>query len=271
MFKPDPNEIREKYFPPVAKLFVDIETTGLEPQEGAVMLSVGAFVEYGSLREPFEVVILPTKEEWEKASPKALQVNGMTWEVLEKDGVPLKEAAARFVEFLAQHLYGKEFVHVGQNPDFDLKFLKASWYGDLKFMGYPFNRSVNIIELTKLTQQFDSTLRTKYYNSHAISKALGVAEESKVHTAIGGTMAVHRNYTALFNRFAAWVKSLHEKADKEETTELMRLPIVCPNFEDWERAAKEIGWTQPSKFHFVNRDGERYTCVWGKPPFLLKI
>jgi DNA polymerase III epsilon subunit-like protein len=259
-------------------LYVDIETTGLEPSEGAVMLSIGAIAELDEGEEVAtlpntELIILPTKDQWGQASPKALQVNGMTWEYLEKHGVPLRDAEAAFGRFIAEHVFLKGFVHVGQNPDFDLKFLRFYWALTLVFLGYPFSKPtpINIIELTKETQRFDPTLKTRYYNSHAISKALGVEEESKVHTAMGGTLAVYRNYKALYKRFTDWVDKLHKAADKESTPDLMRLPVVCPNFKDWERAAKELGWLQPSTYHFVDKDGVRYTCVWGKPPFLLKI
>lgn len=281
MFLPDPVGLHVKYFSDRPRVYIDIETSGLEPTEGACILAIGAMAQRfdddtpkaSTPTENFEVVVLPTNEQWEKASPEALKVNGMTLEYLKEHGVPLQEAIAEFTTFIARNFKpGESYFHVGQNPAFDIKFLRWAMGEELKFLGYPFYDSVNIIECFKTIQQIDRTLKTDRYNGHAISRALGVKEEDKVHTAMGGTEAVYRNYWALEGRYQQWISDLRREVLAGNLSRAIAIPIKVNSYEEWKAQSKDFGWTYTgTSTQYVDKDGQRYSCVWGVPPVLVKL
>ena len=62
-------------------IFVDLETSGLSPEHGAAILSIGMIADDGALTSPIselEIHVIPTEEQWALASPQALEVNGLT-------------------------------------------------------------------------------------------------------------------------------------------------------------------------------------------------
>lgn len=278
MFLPDPVETENKYFPEMSKLFVDIETTGLEPIQGHKMLSIGAIRQIRSNLVPpwedavkeFEVTIKISREDFEKASPEALAVNGVTYEYIEEHGIPFDEAMDKFIEFVMPALKTK-CIHVGQNPGFDIKFLASECYKPLSFVGYPLKNPIDVIELFKTLQQFDKTLYTAKYNGHAISKALGVEEEAKIHTAMGGTRAVYRNYWALFKRWEIFERDLRREVNSGNVSRAIPLPFACISEEEFRQKSGELGWTYAGSTQYVDKDGQRYSLWWGLPPILYTI
>lgn len=183
-------------------IFVDLETSGLEPMEGAVILAIGAVVEVpgkgheGELSE-FNCYIKPTEMQWKNAKKEALEVNGITWEYLEEHGVTFEEARELFLSWLAKNkVESGRVIYVGQNPAFDQKFLHY-WMGiELDFMGFPSSED-EIFDIRKLYSILASRSVVPYLknrNGHAISEALGVEQEPKPHQAIEGARVVKRNY-----------------------------------------------------------------------------
>jgi DNA polymerase III epsilon subunit-like protein len=76
-------------------IFVDLETSGLSPEHGARILSFGLIADDGTVTSPIqelEVHVIPTEEQWAQASLQALDVNGLTMEFLQANGVPLPTA-----------------------------------------------------------------------------------------------------------------------------------------------------------------------------------
>jgi len=190
-------------------IFVDIETSGLKPEDGAVPLAIGAVAELkgkklaGQVAE-FYGVVLPTREQWAAASPKALVVNGLTWEYLCKHGKPLQ----RVVEDFAQWVFGNKvtatsYVHVGQNPAFDLRFLKHFFQAELEFVGYPLhgecvdNRDLyGILESRRVMPYLAREQGGR--TSERISAALGLEPEPFPHNALEGARAAQRNFNRLY-------------------------------------------------------------------------
>jgi DNA polymerase III epsilon subunit-like protein len=189
-------------------LFLDLETTGLKPEEGAVILSIGAIAELrgkanaGKVAE-FEAVVLPTSAQWEKASPEALKVNGMTWGYLEKHGKPLEIVMYEFLAWLQAN--GVSLEHhflVGQNPQFDLGFLKC-YMPELQFIGFPLegaidNRDLYSILVSRKVMPF-LPQNMGGRKSENLSQALGVTPEPWPHTALEGARAVQRNYQKMID------------------------------------------------------------------------
>jgi DNA polymerase III epsilon subunit-like protein len=185
----------------VKKCFIDLETTGLDPwvddpeetTKKGVILSAGFVLETG---EEFQVIITPTLEEWEHASPQALKVNGMTWDFLKENGEIFQDAVSEIITWLKeQNVNNEEWVFVAQNAPFDKKFMYAFMDEWLKFVNAP-ETWVDFIPIYKNIGALVG-LNVHYQNSHHISKQLGVPEEPKPHEAIEGARALKRNYDAL--------------------------------------------------------------------------
>lgn len=184
-------------------LFLDIETTGLKPAEGAVILALAAIAELrgkkneGKIAE-FEAVVLPTKDQWAKASPEALKVNGMTLEYLEANGKPLEQVTYDFLVWLQETgVTTDHYFLVGQNPKFDLGFLEY-YMPELDFIGFPRgnfldNRDLYSILVSRKAMPFLPVARGGRSGKN-ISLALGVEPEPDIHTAIEGARVVRRNY-----------------------------------------------------------------------------
>ncbi len=208
------------------KLFLDIETSGLNPPK-AVPLSIAMVCETSpTTRRHFEVLIDPTDEQWENRNAKAMEVNGLTREVLKEEGVSLEQAKIEFLSFFLQcGITHNNTLLVGQNPSFDIKFL--DFYFPTKFMGFPPQTLFDNIELFKITEQYD--LKLKPYknsrNTHNMSKALKVQEEDNIHTAMGGALAAIRNFNALRNRMQEALDRMIQAAEKG-TSEGFDVPEV---------------------------------------------
>jgi len=185
----------------VKKCFIDLETTGLSPwvdtpellKKKGVILSAGFVLETGP---EFQVVITPTPEEWGFASPKALEVNGMTWDYLKEHGVVLQEAISKIITWLKeQDVNNEEWVFMAQNASFDKQFMIHFMDEWLKFVNAP----EEWIDFIPIFKNLGSKLGLNvfYQNGHHISRELGVPEEPKPHEAIEGARSLKRNYDAL--------------------------------------------------------------------------
>ena len=191
-------------------IFLDIETSGLSPSHGAVILSIGMIHDEGRLESPtseFEIHITPTPEEWAQASEQALTVNGLTYEFLCEHGIPLKEAVRQVCDWLIERRVWLGTDVIGQNPDFDFRFLNYFMGMDLLNTGFPANRSpTNVIEMAKELAERDEkfrpiseTGRISFKGSN-ISKALGLPPEPDVHRALAGAHACRQNYYGVVER-----------------------------------------------------------------------
>jgi DNA polymerase III epsilon subunit-like protein len=176
-------------------LFLDIETTGTSVID-SVILQVGAIhIPTGSI---FDVTILPTKEEFARANPVALDVTGITWDFLLGNGVSCQQAKDDFTRFLF-HL-PPDYTVVGQNIQFDLRFLQQFWASELDWVGFPFGRFEDIIPLFKTLKKLDRSIRSPNNKSASISQALGLPREPDMHRALEGAKAAMRNYLSITER-----------------------------------------------------------------------
>lgn len=175
------------------KIFIDTETSGLEPGRG-VIFSVGIVLSTGP---ETEVVICPTKEEFDRSSPKALEVNGMTWEFLSEKGIPLDQATKRTLDWLVENEVDSEnWVWMAQNAKFDRKFMEH-FMGDFMYGFYGLPKKW--IDFIPLFRKYGSELglNTKYRNQAHIAKELEVPPEPEIHYALEGARSLSRNYMAL--------------------------------------------------------------------------
>lgn len=185
------------------RLFVDLETTGLKPEEGHVVLS-GCFIldkaDMDVNSELFEFVIQPTEEEYANASPKALEVNGFTWELLQETGDPRPLAIQKILSWILQHNITYDTVEfIGQNPSFDQRFLWALMPKELEFACFP-RESVDVIHLAKSLAAKDPSTKFPSFHGAGISRGLGIEEEGDLHLARGGAESCRRNYYEIHRR-----------------------------------------------------------------------
>lgn len=178
--------------------YLDLETTGLEPDEGAIILSIGVVFEKLTTKEPqiheFYGVVAPTENQWKLASQKALDVNGFTWEFLQENGKPFRLVRDDFLRWMSSTLTKTKFAYVGQNPAFDLKFLHTFMGRELDFIGVSFDEVINTQDLYSILV---NRRMVPYIGRPALKKiclAVDVEPEPEVHNALEGARAVRRAY-----------------------------------------------------------------------------
>lgn len=281
MFKADPIKVDNMFMKLRDKLYLDIETSGFEPTEGACIFSIAFIHEKhkpdsdDSTLEEFEIVILPTEEQWQNASPGALKVNGITWEYLEKEGVPLAEAKMKITSWLAGRVgSGTDTFLVGQNPKFDLKFFRYFMKPELDFVGFPWDDVVDNISLFKTLKNLNPEIKSPDNKGHSISRAIGVEEEDTIHTAIGGARVVYRNFNGIHDKVTEVIEAYRKDAVDGVNGNAILLPERAVTFADWVNVAvNKLGWIQVSTdaHQFVDPDGVRWSYAIGSPPILIKL
>jgi len=181
-------------------LFIDLETSGLEVPP-AVILQIGAVYK----DKTFNQLVIPNHVDWAFASPKALEVNGLTLEKLHAGGVKPEQAFSAFINWLLEHdITAKTAFYVGQNPGFDQKFLSYFMGEVLAFVDFP-TITVDVRELytEALQRKVLTTNGSNYRSGENISRALGLPPETYPHDALAGARAAAQNYFALMKLLGA--------------------------------------------------------------------
>lgn len=182
-------------------VFVDLETSGLFPENGHVILSIGAIAQTKVRESPFYQVICPTQAEFDLAAPKALEVNGFTWDQLIEEGLPFQQALNAFLEWGSKNYVKKGRAQIiGHNIQFDLKFLKYYMGTALDFLGFPWDDVIDIKDMWSSMVnrgKLDRIKDKKGRSAANIAKALGVEGEPDIHNALEGAKLAQRNFHAL--------------------------------------------------------------------------
>lgn len=120
---------------------LDVETTGLEPAAGHDVLEIGAQKIQGqTVLGEYTALIKPTRPL--PADVVAFhQQNGLTMELLKKEGRPVEQVIPELVEFIG------DAIIVAHNAPFDVGFINEH----LKRLGQPplTNRTVDTLEIAK--------------------------------------------------------------------------------------------------------------------------
>jgi len=135
-------------------LYLDTETTGLNPVINDI-IELGAIIEVkGERKEEFKAVCRPFN--MKSISRKALETNQHTMDMIETYPDP-KEVFKKFILFLGKYFNGKDFnnryVLVGQNVDFDKRFLKA-FFHKCGYDEYAFNKVIHYQSIDLLGLSF---------------------------------------------------------------------------------------------------------------------
>lgn len=101
---------------PESYIVLDVETTGLSAV-GHELLEIGAIVvEKGEIRATYQAFIKPKIS----LSPQIKALTGLSDEMLQREGMELKQAISEFLEFAGQYTV------VAHNASFDYSFLRAA-------------------------------------------------------------------------------------------------------------------------------------------------
>ena len=142
---------------------IDVETTGLRPEQGHI-IEIGALrVHEGTFREELSVLVssdIPLPSE-------IVQLTGITDEMLQKQGIPLRAALERLKSFIGDGLV------VCHNLPFDMLFLNTAYQScgmeviknpsrDTLVMARKRIRSIADYKLTTLAQHFGLNTETAH-------------------------------------------------------------------------------------------------------------
>lgn len=105
-------------------IFLDLETSGLDPRKHNLLEAAFRILDLntGELVRTYQSVIYQPPEIWKKSDPESLEVNGFTWDAVEKgkkQEVVAQEITDIFKEVGIER--GKA-VYICQNPSFDRAF-----------------------------------------------------------------------------------------------------------------------------------------------------
>ncbi len=170
-------------------LFLDTETTGLDPEKHAVIQISGIVEIDGEVKEEFDLRCKPFHGEM--VSKEALAVNGITMAQLMAFDDPDK-THRRFYTLLDKYCnrYDKKtkFTMVGQNPKFDYDFLNK-WFrknGDIYWYSYVDYHLIDLIAATAL-MSLAGRLKVENMKLATVAAALGI--EHQAHDALGDIRA----------------------------------------------------------------------------------
>jgi DNA polymerase III epsilon subunit-like protein len=181
---------------------VDIETTGLDPNECHILQIGACFLHDSKYRFSVDVRYGALNTVWNK---EAEAVHGITYEqACNSDRLEFDVAIKKFDEWL---LSVKEelkdsspsFIMAGSNPDFDWKFLNTfyqytnmkSWRYGLPRITFPFARHTFSLQSMYITYHsifnWDKNLPDSL-GADSIYEAMGLEKEPKPHNALNGCL-----------------------------------------------------------------------------------
>ena len=117
------------------KCFIDVETTGLDPEKHGV-IQVAGIIEASGREQTFSFNIKPFRSDL--INREALDVNKLTVTDLEKFEEPMKvykELGNLFMTYVDRYSKKDKMFFIGYNASFDYNFMRAFWKkaGDVYF------------------------------------------------------------------------------------------------------------------------------------------
>lgn len=166
------------------KIFLDTETTGLDPLEGHEIIEIAIITEYSDgSEEIWETKIKPNR--LHLAAPKALEINGYNEEDW-LDAMPMSEA----IYEIAKRLQGG--LLIGYNPFFDWGFIKAA----LQEYNLEPSYRIRCIDVMVLVHEHLQPIGLKYLSLDAVRTFLSWEKEGS-HSALKDTLDTKRLYYLL--------------------------------------------------------------------------
>ena len=104
-------------------VIVDTETTGLDPNKGAIITQIGCAVVDLEKEKIVDSLDLKLQFKEEKADPEALKHSAYDSEVWSKEAIPFKEAATKLVDFFKKYSSPDLYLGGHNYNNFDRRFL----------------------------------------------------------------------------------------------------------------------------------------------------
>lgn len=175
-------------------IFLDIETTGLDPVRHRAIDVAFKLIDLSTGRElgSYQSLIKIEPFEWEQKDPYSIEINGYKWEEI-ASGIPLFQVQQEIVKkFKGWRVKRGEDVFICQNPSFDRSFFahmvpvytqeELNWpYHWLDFASMYWAKLVEKAERSK--EILPSPLNL---SKNAIARLFGLPEEGMPHKAING-------------------------------------------------------------------------------------
>ena len=165
-------------------IIIDVETTGMDYSKHSI-IDIGA-IDFHQPSNQFQQEC----RMWSGAEidPKALKINGFTIkDIISKDKLSLKETIRIFLQW-TQQIENRTIA--GQNPDFDLGFLKATAkrYGYRLNLGHRKIDQHSLVYANHLSRGISPPLEgnVSNLNSDYIMQYVGLPLEPKPHKALNG-------------------------------------------------------------------------------------
>lgn len=95
---------------------IDLETTGLDENEDEIVEFGAIRIVNGQITDKFQCIVLIDND----IPPFISKLTGITDDMIDENGIPLKDALAQFLAFIGSDLL------IGHNIEFDMKFIRAA-------------------------------------------------------------------------------------------------------------------------------------------------
>jgi len=183
-------------------LFLDTETTGLDPKENGVIQIAGVIAVDGEIKEKFNFRCKPFKGDI--VSKKSLEVTGNTMEGIREFPEPentYTDLIKVFNKYVDRYDKADKFYMVGQKAQFDYDFMDE-WFkkNDNKyFYGYV---AYHLVDLIGIATFFKIAGKLKVENMKLATLAESFGIELKAHDAMNDIMATRE----IFYRFVSQIK-----------------------------------------------------------------
>ena len=183
-------------------LFVDVETTGVDPELNGLIQLAGIIEIDGVVKEEFDFKARPFKGQ--TVDFKALEVNGVSIKDLRTWPDP-HEVYLMFKAILDKYIdkYNKKdkFYAVGQNVGFDISFLKNFFKNnnDYYLGSYIHYHKIDLIPITTILK-LAGRIALDNMKLKTVMSALGMGEQT--HNALDDVRIVRK----VFYKYIDWVK-----------------------------------------------------------------
>lgn len=188
-------------------VFLDIETTGLDQSKHHPIDIAFKIIDFNTQKEicSFQSLISCTPEEWEQRDLNSIEVNGYTWEEIEKAESRSVVGQKIIQIFTEKEIVRGSSVYICQNPGFDRSFFSQlvdiytqedlNWpYHWLDFASMFW--AINVKRNDLLGQPFPETINL---SKNEIAKAYNIPPEKTPHKANNGVDHLIACYSAVFD------------------------------------------------------------------------
>jgi len=175
-------------------IFLDIETTGLDPMQHRVLEVAFKIIDLPSDQQiaSFSRLVRQSQDVWNQADPISLQVNGFTWEEVQKGEEQEQVASEILKQFVSLNIRRGNALFICQNPAFDRAFFaqlisvytqeELKWpYHWLDFASMYWAHKMK--EIHESSSPWPDTIRL---SKDSIAEEYGLPKEEKPHRAMNG-------------------------------------------------------------------------------------